>query len=722
MDLADRQALQGAVAAHNVGSLEEAARLYRVVLQTHPKHPDANHNLGLIAVALNNLDSALPHFKIALEENPNIEQFWLSYIGALTKRKEFKNAKRVIKKAKKAGFAGKKFKAAEVEVKRSNPGFDENLLDGLKVPSEADINNMLRSYEDERYEDAERLARSITKRFPTHQAGWKILGVVLGQTDRMLEALVAQKKAVALAQEDAESQTNLGLMLQKLNRLEEAEASYRQAIICKPDYIDAHYNLAITLQGLGKLEESEVSYTRTIKLKPDFAEAHNNLGSAQYELGRLEEGEVSYRKAIELKPDYALARYNLGNTLSELGRLEEAQRNYREAVALKPDYVEAHYNLGNCLKQLGLLKGSEVSYRRAILLRPDFPEALSNLGNTLQELGRLVEAEISHRKALELTPEFSEGYNNLGSTLKELGRLEEAEASYRQAMALKQGYAEATYNLGILYYEGGRYEKAENQFTLIDLRMSKVYLLRCLYMQDQQSSFYDQLDDILNQGENNALIGSIISQSNIRYGSNKHNPFCNEPLKYVVETDLLKRCDFKTVFFNSVNEILSDRQVQVRNQRLLSKGIQTAGNVFSQAGQTIGEIERIIRSELEKYRVLFNSSEEGLITNWPTDYRLYGWLVSMKSGGELDAHIHERGWVSGSIYVNVPPRSNSDSGNLVVGLGDVKNRLSGLEKRVSIHVETGSLCLFPASLHHYTIPFEAEEDRIVLAFDVIRNN
>ena len=58
MDLADKQALREAVAAHNAGGLQEAARLYRVVLQTHPTHPDANHNLGLIAVALKNLDSA----------------------------------------------------------------------------------------------------------------------------------------------------------------------------------------------------------------------------------------------------------------------------------------------------------------------------------------------------------------------------------------------------------------------------------------------------------------------------------------------------------------------------------------------------------------------------------------------------------------------------------------------------------------------------------------
>ncbi|MDC0553543.1 2OG-Fe(II) oxygenase family protein [Candidatus Pseudothioglobus singularis] len=36
-----------------------------------------------------------------------------------------------------------------------------------------------------------------------------------------------------------------------------------------------------------------------------------------------------------------------------------------------------------------------------------------------------------------------------------------------------------------------------------------------------------------------------------------------------------------------------------------------------------------------------------------------------------------------------------------------------------MNVVTGNLVLFPASLTHFTIPFESEEDRIVLAFDVI---
>ena len=52
MELTVQQALQQGVAAHNQGNLQEAERLYRTILQVQPKHPDANHNLGLIAVSI----------------------------------------------------------------------------------------------------------------------------------------------------------------------------------------------------------------------------------------------------------------------------------------------------------------------------------------------------------------------------------------------------------------------------------------------------------------------------------------------------------------------------------------------------------------------------------------------------------------------------------------------------------------------------------------------
>ena len=73
MKLTIEQALQQGVAAHKEGKLEEAERLYRAILQSKPLHPDANHNLGVVAVSVNKADLALPLFKAALEANPNVE-------------------------------------------------------------------------------------------------------------------------------------------------------------------------------------------------------------------------------------------------------------------------------------------------------------------------------------------------------------------------------------------------------------------------------------------------------------------------------------------------------------------------------------------------------------------------------------------------------------------------------------------------------------------------
>ena len=85
MELTIEQALQQAVEAHKAGKLQDAEALYRAILQAQPKHPDANHNLGVLAVSLNKSELALPLFKIAPEVNLKQVQFWICYIDKQTK-------------------------------------------------------------------------------------------------------------------------------------------------------------------------------------------------------------------------------------------------------------------------------------------------------------------------------------------------------------------------------------------------------------------------------------------------------------------------------------------------------------------------------------------------------------------------------------------------------------------------------------------------------------
>ena len=51
MELTIDQALQQGIAAHKEGRLQDAEQLYKIILQTQPAHPDANHNLGVITAS-----------------------------------------------------------------------------------------------------------------------------------------------------------------------------------------------------------------------------------------------------------------------------------------------------------------------------------------------------------------------------------------------------------------------------------------------------------------------------------------------------------------------------------------------------------------------------------------------------------------------------------------------------------------------------------------------
>ena len=423
MELTIEQALQRGVAAHKEGKLQEAERLYRKILQSQPTHPDANHNLGVLAVSANKADAALPLFKTAVEANPRIEQFWLSYIDALIKEKQFESARQILHQGKQLGVAGEKLNPLEAQLaSRKNP---ENVKSAS--PSQLQHNALLEHYQNRKYSDAEKLAISITQEFPSYQLGWKVLGAVYGQVGRNSEAVDANQTAVALSPEDAAAHSNLGVALQELGRLEEAEASHTQAIALKPNFAEAHNNLGSTLQEQGKLDEAEASCRQAIALKSDYAEAHYNLGNMLKELGRLDESEASCNQAIALKPDLADAHYNLGITLQELGRLDEAEASYPQAIALKPDHAEAHSNLGITLQELGRLEEAKASYRHAIALKPDLALAHINLGRLLYNMGYKNLALESIEKANHLDPQSKESRLIL-SVIKSRRSREESEA------------------------------------------------------------------------------------------------------------------------------------------------------------------------------------------------------------------------------------------------------------------------------------------------------
>ena len=109
MELTLDQALQKGIEAHKQGKVQEADGYYTAILKVQPKHPDANHNMGVLAVGIGKVQESLPFFKMALEANSGIEQFWLSYIDALIKLNRMDDAKVAVIKAESNGVQGDDF-------------------------------------------------------------------------------------------------------------------------------------------------------------------------------------------------------------------------------------------------------------------------------------------------------------------------------------------------------------------------------------------------------------------------------------------------------------------------------------------------------------------------------------------------------------------------------------------------------------------------------------
>ncbi len=378
MELTIQQALQQGVAAHKKGQVEEAERLYKAILNSQPAQPDANHNLGVLLVSINKTDAALPLFKVAVETNSKVDQFWLSYIDALIKAKQGENAKQVLEQAKNQGVAEYKLDILKTQLNSLNT--TGNVYSAN--PPQKLLSRLLEHYQSGRLGDAEILALSITRDFPNDNFSWMILAAVFKAIGRNTEALNANQTAVELSPQDAEAHSNLGVTLQELGRLNEAEVSLRQAIVLRPNYPEAHNNLGNALKEQGRLDEAEASYRQAIVLKPGYANAHSNLGATLQDLSKLDEAEASYIQAIALRPNYAEAYSNLGVTLQELGRLEEAEESLKHAITLKPDFALAHYGLTKVLYNMSYKDSALESIKKANVIDPkskDFSLLLSVL-------------------------------------------------------------------------------------------------------------------------------------------------------------------------------------------------------------------------------------------------------------------------------------------------------------------------------------------------------
>ena len=344
------QALQKGVEAHKAGQVQEADRLYTAILKAPPKHPDANHNMGVLVVGVGKFQEALPFFETALEANLATAQYWLSYIDTLIELERLADAKAVFDQAKSKGAQGDRFDMLEQRLKEASeeppaasntaleaPLQQPNILDSLKL--DPAIKLAKKKAKDGAPDQANRIYQDILNKFPQNKraiAGIKALASRPdGKASKVQDPPQDQMQPLINLYSQGQLQQSLGEALKLLQRF--------------PNSITLFNIQGAANAGLGRFDAAVGAFNKVLAIKPDSAGAYYNMGNALKEQGKLEEAIDAYNKALAIKPNYAECYSNMGVTLKDQGKLEEAIEAYSKALAIKSDYADA-YNMGDALK------------------------------------------------------------------------------------------------------------------------------------------------------------------------------------------------------------------------------------------------------------------------------------------------------------------------------------------------------------------------------------
>lgn len=416
------EALQQGVEAHKAGRVQDADRLYTAILKALPKHPDANHNMGVLAVGVGKVALALPFFKTALETNPAKVQFWLSYIDALIKLDRLADAKASLDQAKNKGANGDGFDKLE---KRLQEADGEYYLDNTRTETSganqsSTLDTAIELRETGEINQAIDLLEDAINKSPGDVNILALLSHCYLLEGHLDGAKLLLGKAQKVAPNNARVGWNIArLKLQEQNPLEALNVA-RDTSRKFPDDVEGMAVLGTCLRANGEFSESLNVLNRAIELNPNCAEALVSRGliklSQENKTGALADLQSAHRLKPHIKQIWnfviglSCEAKQYSDAILLLTNMIEIDPNWEPGISL---LSSIHLNLGIELKKQGEFKKALVNFKRALEHKSDNAEALNSMGNALSELGKLKKAIEAYKKALAIKPDYSIAHRNL---------------------------------------------------------------------------------------------------------------------------------------------------------------------------------------------------------------------------------------------------------------------------------------------------------------------
>lgn len=196
-------------------------------------------------------------------------------------------------------------------------------------------------HQEGRKSEAERIYRQLIASNPRDHAALSSLGVLLGQSGRLDEAIQALKRATAIEINPAYF-TQLGVLYRLAGVLDAAAESFGRILEIHPDFPDARLNLASILMDAGAYPDALPLLNEALRVGPDGGRLRAVASKACLKMGLVDRALRHARRAVELAPAEAPYHRQLGDLLDMYGDKALAMASYRRAVELDGSDHAAH--------------------------------------------------------------------------------------------------------------------------------------------------------------------------------------------------------------------------------------------------------------------------------------------------------------------------------------------------------------------------------------------
>lgn len=472
----------------------------------------------------------------------------------------------------------------------------------------------------------------------------------------------------------------------------------------------------------GRHAESDALCRRILSLVPGQPNTLHLLGLVRFNLRDYNAAISHLETALESFGDSAELHLQLGNAYCEIGDADRALSSFGRALELQPVFPEVHFNRARVHEKIGRLDLAEKELRKALSQRDAYTAAVLNLGNVLKKSNRSLEALEIYNDALAKTPDVAALHNNLGNLQVECGKTQDARHSFERAVSLSPGLRDAHINLAQLLLDDGDTEQAVSHFDSAGTGYARAKAAECLLNMGRVADVKKRLLDSAGTEPNNLLLVALSAYLTAT-GDQRDDPFdfCRNPLDFVRVRPGLGGIDDCAGFGADLKEELRKRnQLWSPRNSSTRQGFQTPDDLFDHPNGILSELEQIIRKEIAAYKRIKSSADNRMMREWPERYRLRGWAVRLLKGGQQSSHIHPDGWLSGVAYLTMPTEVHYPAGGIEFSLAGESYPKTAVNLPVRLHPpNVGDLVLFPSSLHHRTIPFDSDVERLSIAFDVV---